>query len=62
MEAGWKPVLRKHGDQGYKSKGMDNDIHTIFVDNLLESMDPKALYKVFTNFGIIMDVYIPNKR
>ncbi|KAL7193971.1 hypothetical protein ACSBR2_025582 [Camellia fascicularis] len=41
---------------------MENEIHTIFVDNLPNSMDPKGLYKVFTNFGIVKDVFIPNKR
>ncbi|CAL5364047.1 unnamed protein product [Camellia sinensis] len=55
-------VLRKHGDQGYRNKGMVSDIHTVFVGNLPETMDPKGLYKVFTNFGIVKDVFIPNKR
>ncbi|KAL7185221.1 hypothetical protein ACSBR2_027199 [Camellia fascicularis] len=61
-DRGWRPVLRKHGDKGGRNSAPDNEIHTIFVDNLPESMDPKGLYKVFTNYGIVKDVFIPNKR
>ncbi|KAL7264396.1 hypothetical protein ACSBR1_002365 [Camellia fascicularis] len=27
-----------------------------------ESMDPKGLFTLFTNFGVVKDVFIPNKR
>ncbi|KAL7163234.1 hypothetical protein ACSBR2_039350 [Camellia fascicularis] len=37
-------------------------IHTLFVDNLPESMDPKGLYKMFTKFGVVKDVFNPLKR
>ncbi|GMQ07591.1 hypothetical protein CsSME_00051725 [Camellia sinensis var. sinensis] len=61
-DRGWKPILRKHGGNGRRNSASDNEIHTIFVDNLPESMDPKGLYNIFTNYGIVKDVFIPNKR
>ena len=61
-DSGWRTVLRKHGNQGSRNNELEQEIHTIFVDNLPESMDPKGLFKVFTNFGIVKDVFIPNKR
>ncbi|KAL7263702.1 hypothetical protein ACSBR1_001793 [Camellia fascicularis] len=42
--------------------GKEDGIFTIFVDNLPESMTPKGLFKLFTKFGIIKDVFIPMKR
>lgn len=61
-DRGWKPILRKYGGNGRRISASDNEIHTIFVDNLPESMDPKGLYNIFNNYGIVKDVYIPNKR
>ncbi|KAL7185022.1 hypothetical protein ACSBR2_027044 [Camellia fascicularis] len=34
----------------------------MFVDNLPRSMDAKSLFKLFTKFGIVQDVFIPFKR
>ncbi|XP_028110219.1 uncharacterized protein LOC114308755 [Camellia sinensis] len=62
QDRGWKPVLRKYGGKGGRNSDLGNEIHTIFVDNLPESMDPKGLYNIFTNFGVVKDVFIPNKR
>ncbi|XP_028056423.1 uncharacterized protein LOC114260478 [Camellia sinensis] len=63
MEAGgWRPVVRKHGGIGNKHQRGDSGIHTVFVDNLPESMDPKGLYTLFTHFGVVQDVFIPHKR
>ncbi|GMQ10313.1 hypothetical protein CsSME_00053366 [Camellia sinensis var. sinensis] len=59
---GWKPVLGKHGGKEGRNSDLGKEIHTIFLDNLLESMDPKGLYNIFTNYGIVKDVFIPNKR
>ncbi|GMP57002.1 hypothetical protein CsSME_00021263 [Camellia sinensis var. sinensis] len=61
-DKGWILVLRKHGGTGGRNLDLGNEIHMIFVDNLPESMDPKGLYNIFTNFGIVKDVFIPNKR
>ncbi|GMP92906.1 hypothetical protein CsSME_00042953 [Camellia sinensis var. sinensis] len=59
---GWRPVLRKHGGSSQWYKGVEQGIHTIFVDEIPESMDPKGLYGLFSNFGVVRDVFIPNKR
>ncbi|XP_028110665.1 uncharacterized protein LOC114309168 [Camellia sinensis] len=40
----------------------NTSIHTLFVDNLPESMDPKGLYNMFTKFGVVKDVFISLKR
>ncbi|KAL7204785.1 hypothetical protein ACSBR2_017821 [Camellia fascicularis] len=58
----WRLVLRKHGGKEGRNLALDNEIHTIFVDNLPESMDPKGLFNIFTNYGIVKDVFIRNKR
>ncbi|KAL7231082.1 hypothetical protein ACSBR2_009368 [Camellia fascicularis] len=57
-EGGWKPVFRRR--QG--RKGLVAKLHTIFVDEIPESMNCKGLFTMFSNFGVIKDVYIPNKR
>ncbi|KAL7248435.1 hypothetical protein ACSBR2_003210 [Camellia fascicularis] len=55
---GWKPVVKRR--QG--RHGVTSGIHTLFVDDIPNSMSPKGLYKLFTNFGVVKDVFIPNKR
>ncbi|GMP52709.1 hypothetical protein CsSME_00018419 [Camellia sinensis var. sinensis] len=57
-EGGWKPVFRRR--QGMK--GPLARLHTIFVDEIPESMTRKGLYTMFSNFGIVKDVYILEKR
>ncbi|KAL7240508.1 hypothetical protein ACSBR2_006205 [Camellia fascicularis] len=37
-------------------------LFTLFVDNLPEVMNPKSMYTLFTKFGVVRDVFIPNKR
>ncbi|KAL7242926.1 hypothetical protein ACSBR1_015348 [Camellia fascicularis] len=34
----------------------------LFVDDLSEGMNPKGLFVLFSNFGVVKDVFIPNKR
>lgn len=55
-------MLHKHSGQGNQNKGIEFGIHTIFVDDIPESMDPKGLYAVFSNFGVVRDMFIPKKR
>ncbi|KAL7194530.1 hypothetical protein ACSBR1_034872 [Camellia fascicularis] len=55
---GWIPVFHKKTCSTRNSQ----DIHTVFVDNLPESLDPKGLCTLFSKFGVVVDVYIPNKR
>ena len=38
------------------------DIHSVFVDNIPEVIGAKGLYSIFGNYGVIRDVFIPNKR
>ncbi|XP_028103451.1 serine/arginine-rich splicing factor 8-like [Camellia sinensis] len=37
-------------------------MYTLFVDNLPESMDPRSMYSLFLKFGVVKDVFIPQKR
>ncbi|CAL5423767.1 unnamed protein product [Camellia sinensis] len=37
-------------------------LFTLFVDNLPESMNPRKLHDLFIKFGVVKDVFIPNKR
>ena len=59
---GWQPVVRRHGGRSEWNNKSVTNIHTIFVDNLPESMVTRGLYNIFSNYGIVMDVFIPNKR
>ncbi|XP_028099290.1 serine/arginine-rich splicing factor 2-like [Camellia sinensis] len=61
-EGGWKPVIRKHGGARSMHQRSESGIYIVFVDNLLESMEPKGLYTLFNNFGVVQDVFIPHKR
>ncbi|KAL7161406.1 hypothetical protein ACSBR2_041971 [Camellia fascicularis] len=57
-EGGWKPVFqRRKGRQGSVAK-----LHTIFVDEIPELISSKGLFTMFSNFGVVKDVYIPKKR
>ncbi|KAL7247212.1 hypothetical protein ACSBR2_002181 [Camellia fascicularis] len=56
------------GDKEMKAK-LYHQIHrrgsgliTVFVDNLSESMVPKSLFTLFSSYGVVKDVFIPNKR
>ncbi|KAL7171104.1 hypothetical protein ACSBR2_035876 [Camellia fascicularis] len=58
---GWHPVVRRHGGQAERAiRG--NTIYSVFVDNLPTSMGAKGLFQLFSNFGVELDAYIPNKR
>ncbi|KAL7197801.1 hypothetical protein ACSBR2_020342 [Camellia fascicularis] len=59
---GWKPVVKQRNRViGRRHGGRDRWI-TVFVDNLPDSIDPKGLFNLFNNFGVVRDVFIPNKR
>ncbi|XP_028127431.1 uncharacterized protein LOC114323935 [Camellia sinensis] len=38
-----------------------HEIYTMFVDNIPWSMSPKDLHYLFVKFGVVRDVFIPNK-
>ncbi|KAL7243616.1 hypothetical protein ACSBR1_015924 [Camellia fascicularis] len=58
---GWQPVVRKHGGRGVGIL-RGNTIYSVFVDNIPVSMGAKGLSKLFSNFGVVLDAYIPHKR
>ena len=59
---GWIPVVRQWRGGDAQSKEGKNGFFTVFVDNIPSVMDAKALYKLFTKFGIVKDAFIPFKR
>ncbi|KAL7224649.1 hypothetical protein ACSBR1_026011 [Camellia fascicularis] len=59
---GWIPIVKRRGRQGARWEDNHPAIHTLFVDNLPRSMDPKGLYNLFKKFGVVNDVFIPQKR
>ncbi|CAL5411923.1 unnamed protein product [Camellia sinensis] len=38
-----------------------SEMFSLFVDNLPMNMNPKDLYYLFMKFGVVRDVFIPNK-
>ncbi|KAL7257939.1 hypothetical protein ACSBR1_004125 [Camellia fascicularis] len=62
QEGGWQPVVRRHGGRGVWSRREEVIVHSIFVDNLPETMGTKGLYTIFSNYGVVMDVFILTKR
>ncbi|CAL5419885.1 unnamed protein product [Camellia sinensis] len=62
MAGGWIPVVKGRGRSGpWRSRGIAS-VFTVFVDNLPESLNPKELFHLFSKFGVVLDVYIPQKR
>ncbi|CAL5347681.1 unnamed protein product [Camellia sinensis] len=59
---GWQPVVRRHGGRGVWSSRADVAIYSVFVDNIPEAMGTRGLYNIFSNYGVVMDAFIPNKR
>ncbi|KAL7162300.1 hypothetical protein ACSBR2_042724 [Camellia fascicularis] len=55
---GWIPVFQQ---KARRNMG-NSSIHTLFVDNLPKTMDPKGLYNMFTKFGVVNNVFMPLKR
>ncbi|GMP56130.1 hypothetical protein CsSME_00020718 [Camellia sinensis var. sinensis] len=59
---GWQLVVRRHGGRGVWSSRADVAIHSVFMDNIPEFMGTRGLYNIFSNYGVVMDAFIPNKR
>ncbi|GMP50137.1 hypothetical protein CsSME_00016876 [Camellia sinensis var. sinensis] len=59
---GWQPVVRRHGGRGVWSRRKEVTIHSVFVDNIPESMGSSGLHKLFSNYGVVTDTFIPHKR
>ncbi|KAL7171318.1 hypothetical protein ACSBR2_036050 [Camellia fascicularis] len=61
-KGGWKPILSGRGKQFSRSNEDGRPgLFTVFVDNLPWSMSPKGFHALFTKFGVVRDVFIPNK-
>ncbi|KAL7170505.1 hypothetical protein ACSBR2_035388 [Camellia fascicularis] len=59
---GWIPVLRQRRGGGAQGNEARHGVFTVFVDNIPSAMDAKALFKLFSNFGIVKEAFIPYKR
>ncbi|KAL7243973.1 hypothetical protein ACSBR1_016234 [Camellia fascicularis] len=63
MESGgWKLVVKHRNRVIGRMHGDRERLITVFVGNLPESIDPKGLFSLFNKFGVVKDVFIPNKR
>ncbi|KAL7176311.1 hypothetical protein ACSBR2_029788 [Camellia fascicularis] len=53
---GWKPVIRRR-PVGYQQASLKGPgMFTVFVDNLPESMEPRGLFNLFSNYGVVKNV------
>ncbi|KAL7170394.1 hypothetical protein ACSBR2_035293 [Camellia fascicularis] len=59
---GWKLVVKQRSKVNGSKYGDRTRMITVFVDNLPEYIDPKGLFTLFNKFGVVNDVFIPNKR
>ncbi|CAL5372613.1 unnamed protein product [Camellia sinensis] len=59
---GWRPVVRRDGRPGSWNTQVRAVTHIIFVDDIPDSMDPRRMHSLFSNFGVVRDVFIPFKR
>ncbi|XP_028076006.1 serine/arginine-rich splicing factor SC35-like [Camellia sinensis] len=59
---GWQLVVQRKGPVKYSDEASKRGLFTIFVDNILEVMDPKSLFGLFSKFGMVKDVFLPMKR
>lgn len=65
---GWVPVVgTKRLSCSFKGHGNPilgetGEVHTLFIDNLPEFTSQAWLRKFFTKFGVVKDVFIPQKR
>ncbi|KAH7848104.1 hypothetical protein Vadar_033833 [Vaccinium darrowii] len=68
VDGGWIPVIgNRNRDEGGKihrtrlSYG-DETIFTLFIDNLPEDVSHSWLKKLFSNYGVVIAAFIPEKR
>ncbi|KAL7188470.1 hypothetical protein ACSBR1_038347 [Camellia fascicularis] len=59
---GWTSVTRKRKPSYHQIHHRGPGLITVFVDNLPESMVPKSLFTLFSSYGVVKGVFIPNKR
>ncbi|KAL7242294.1 hypothetical protein ACSBR1_014791 [Camellia fascicularis] len=61
-QGGWIPVVNHRKMREAWRKEASKGLFSVFMDNIPYKMDPKALFQLFTKFGIVRDVFIPQKR
>ncbi|KAL7163896.1 hypothetical protein ACSBR2_039917 [Camellia fascicularis] len=61
MEGGWNLILRKRRMGKQTSRSKENELVTLFVDEVPESMTRRELSNLFSKFGVVKDVFIPMK-
>ncbi|KAL7196548.1 hypothetical protein ACSBR1_036538 [Camellia fascicularis] len=60
---GWISIVRQQKGCGAKGHEANHGLFTVFLDNLPTTMDVQSLFKLFTKFDILKDVFIPlNKK
>ncbi|KAL7227601.1 hypothetical protein ACSBR1_022464 [Camellia fascicularis] len=62
MDGGWNPVVRKRWGRKLGGPIVESGVVTLFVDDIPASMSSKNLFIMFSNFGVVMDAFIPMKR
>ncbi|GAB2266831.1 Serine arginine-rich splicing factor 2 [Dionaea muscipula] len=60
----WRPVLRRYARrQGYAGQRQGRDVEfSVFVDDIPTDMELNDVRRVFKNFGIVTDVFLPRKK
>ncbi|GAB2280111.1 Serine arginine-rich splicing factor 2 [Dionaea muscipula] len=60
----WRPVLRRYARrQGYADRRQSEDVEfSVFVDDIPTDMELNDVRRVFKNFGIVTDVFLPRKK
>ncbi|KAH7834714.1 hypothetical protein Vadar_018880 [Vaccinium darrowii] len=68
VDGGWIPVIgngnRDEGGKIHRARlrSGDETIFTLFIDNLPEDVSHSWLKKLFSNYGVVIDAFIPEKR
>ncbi|KAL7260647.1 hypothetical protein ACSBR1_006334 [Camellia fascicularis] len=62
QRGGWIPMVKQRGKQEARRSVGSAIVFTVFVDNRPSSMDTKGLFNLFGKFGVVNDIFIPQKR
>lgn len=62
QDVGWIPVIHNHSRQRGNSDPGKHSLITLFVDNLPEDTSQPWLKMLFNKYGVVKEVFIPEKR
>ncbi|KAH7858180.1 hypothetical protein Vadar_020949 [Vaccinium darrowii] len=62
FDGGWIPLTHKHTCHGGNFKSGKQPLITLFVDNLPEDTSQPWLKMMFNKYGVVKEVFIPEKR